>query len=58
MEAFSRMVKASIDHSLFSDFTVGTRGESKFIIRICCLRMIRWFFAGFLGIKFKPLVIC
>jgi hypothetical protein len=26
MEAFSRMVKASIDHSLFSGFAVGARG--------------------------------
>jgi hypothetical protein len=28
MEAFSRMVKASIDHSLFSGFSVGTRGTN------------------------------
>ena len=27
MEAFSRMVKASIDHSLFSGFSVGARGR-------------------------------
>jgi hypothetical protein len=29
MEAFSRMVKASINHSLFSGFAVGTRGSEQ-----------------------------
>ena len=29
MEAFSRMVKASIDHSLFSGFAVGARGNEQ-----------------------------
>jgi hypothetical protein len=29
MEAFSRMVKASIDHSLFSGFSVGTSGREQ-----------------------------
>jgi hypothetical protein len=29
MEAFSRMVKASIDHSLFSGFVVGSRGSEQ-----------------------------
>jgi hypothetical protein len=29
MEAFSRMIKASIDHSLFSGFSVGTRGREQ-----------------------------
>jgi hypothetical protein len=58
MEAFSRMVKASTDHSLFTGFAVGARGTSKPSFRIYCSRMICWFFVGLLGIKFKPLVIC
>ena len=29
MEAFSRMVKALIDHSLFSSFVVGARGSEQ-----------------------------
>jgi hypothetical protein len=58
MEAFSRMVKASIDHGIFLAFPWGLGGESKSIFRICCLRMIHWFFVGLLEIKFKPLVIC
>ena len=29
MEAFSRMVKASVDHGLFSGFVVGNRGSEQ-----------------------------
>jgi hypothetical protein len=58
MEAFSRMVKALTDHSLFTGFAVGARGGEQALISHLLFADDTLVFVGLLRIKFKPLVIC